>query len=477
MKNRRSINAEQNRERGQTLAVAQCSYADNEICCNFAIARRRRVNGRLNRRRTMEDVDRRWLTSQTNHGGGALNRDREEIQLVLGSAVSTDWQEFFQPALMGKASRRICFGGKVEPIALSSSSSSPPPSSASLERRLLKEDLIIDCSDQGVEFFEAKVNLKLEEFLSLGPEKLELLHHFVPYDIGSSLLPTTPMLAIQVTVFECGGLVICFHASHAITDGFTAITFIHSWAKACRLGIGEMVRPSFDLPLLFPSRDISGETVNRPNLTGRVKVVTKIFVFDAAKIAELKDKLIGGSGEDRKPSRVEVVVTALWKALILASRARNEEKLRNSVVSLSANIRGRTGLPTPENLIGNFYVVIPTTFEPEHNTPEPNHIHLLGLLRESMRKSLATLAKLSDHGEISSAGLNFHNHVAKSTLDENVDLLKVTSWSRFPFYETDFGWGKPCWVNGACFPLELVVLFDTKCGTGSLGGLERAYYA
>lgn len=337
-----------------------------------------------------------------------------------------------------------------------------------LSGRLLKEDLIVDCSDQGVEFFEAKVNLTLEEFLSLGPEKLKLLDHFVPRNIGFSSLPTTPMVAIQVTLFECGGLVICVHVSHVITDGFSGSTFSHSLAMACRLGIGEVVRPSFDLSLLFPSRDISGEIVNRPprNATGGVKVVTKIFVFDAAKIAELKDKLIGGSGEDRKPSRVEVVTTALWKALILASRARNEGKLRNSAISLRVNLRGRTGLPTPENLIGNFCTLIPTTFEPEQNTTEPNHFHLLGLLRESMRKSLATLAKLSNHGEISSAGLNFHNQVGKSMLDENVDVLNVSSLCRFPFYETDFGWGKPCWVSGGWFPLEMVVLYDTNCGTG-----------
>ncbi|KAH7836066.1 hypothetical protein Vadar_032417 [Vaccinium darrowii] len=276
------------------------------------------------------------------------------------------------------------------------------------------------------------------------------------------------MLAIQVTSFECGGLVICVHASHVINDGISGSTFIHSWATACRLGIGEVVRPSFDLSLLFPSRDILGEIVNHPppNLTDGVKVVTKIFVFDAAKIAELKDKLIGGSGEDRKPSRVEVVVTAVWKALILASRARNEEKLRNSAISVPVNLRGRTGLPTPENLMGNFYMLIATTFEPEQNTTEPNHIHLLGLLRESMRKSLATLAKLSNDGKISSAGLNFYNKVGKSMLDENVDVLNFTSWCRFPMYETDFGWGKPCWVSGARFPLEMVVLSDTNCGTG-----------
>ncbi|KAH7833600.1 hypothetical protein Vadar_008010 [Vaccinium darrowii] len=111
-------------------------------------------------------------------------------------------------------------------------------------------------------------------------------------------------------------------------------------------------------------------------------------------------------------------------------------------------------------------MLIPTTFEPEQNITEPNHIHLLGLLRESMRKSLATLAKLSDDGEISSAGLNFHNKVGKSMLDENVDVLHFTSRCRFPLYETDFGWGKPCFVSVACFPLEMAVLSDTNCGAG-----------
>ncbi|KAF7138675.1 hypothetical protein RHSIM_Rhsim07G0095000 [Rhododendron simsii] len=337
--------------------------------------------------------------------------------------------------------------------------------------RFIKQDLIVDCSDQGVEFFEAKVNLTLNEFLSLCPEKLELLNRFVPWDIGFAFLPTAPMVAIQVSVFKCGGLVICVHASHVIADGFTGSMFIQAWATASRLGIGEVVRPCFDLFSLFPPRDIAGEIVNipPPNFGGpgiRVKVVTRVFLFDAAKIEELKAE-VGGSGGERKPSRVEVVISAVWKALILAARARNEGKLRNSVMSLSVNLRGRTAVSTPENPSGNFYMSTPIKFALEQNsTTVPNRHHLLGLVRESIRSSLSTFAELSSGDQVFSAVANFLNQVRKSTLDENVDVHHFTSMCGFPLYETDFGWGKPCSVSNVCVPLEMVSLLDTKCGTG-----------
>lgn len=201
----------------------------------------------------------------------------------------------------------------------------------------------MDCSDQGVEFLEAKANLTLDNFLPLRDKKLELLNRFVPQDIGFAFSPTTPMVAIQVTFFECGGLVVCVCASHVIADGFTGSMFIEAWATVSRLGKNEVVcRPWFDLFTLFPSRDVSGNIVELPAREftgGGVEVVTRVFVFDSAKIEELKAEF-GGSGGGWKPSRVEVVVSAVWKALILVDRARNEGKLRNSVVSLSVNLRG-----------------------------------------------------------------------------------------------------------------------------------------
>ncbi|KAL6970094.1 shikimate O-hydroxycinnamoyltransferase [Sarracenia purpurea var. burkii] len=117
--------------------------------------------------------------------------------------------------------------------------------------RFIKDDLLIDCNDEGVEFLEAKVNVRLMEFLSEAPNNLELLNRFVSYDIGAPTSATTPMVAIQVTTFECGGLVLGVRTSHIITDGFTASTFLNAWATASRSGIAAVTPPWFDLPFLL----------------------------------------------------------------------------------------------------------------------------------------------------------------------------------------------------------------------------------
>lgn len=42
-----------------------------------------------------------------------------------------------------------------------------------------------------------------------------------------------------------------------------------------------------------------------------------------------------------------------------------------------------------------------------------------------------------------------------------------SSWCKFPFYEPDFGWGKPVWVGVTNFPMKnTVVLIDDKSGEG-----------
>jgi hypothetical protein len=42
----------------------------------------------------------------------------------------------------------------------------------------------------------------------------------------------------------------------------------------------------------------------------------------------------------------------------------------------------------------------------------------------------------------------------------------VPSWCKFPFYQIDFGFGKPTWFSSVHKPLEIVLLVDTKFGTG-----------
>lgn len=48
-----------------------------------------------------------------------------------------------------------------------------------------------------------------------------------------------------------------------------------------------------------------------------------------------------------------------------------------------------------------------------------------------------------------------------------INAILLNSWCRFPFYEADFGWGKPVWVSIASLPAgNSAVLIDTRDGDG-----------
>ncbi|KAI3908167.1 hypothetical protein MKW98_029468 [Papaver atlanticum] len=48
-----------------------------------------------------------------------------------------------------------------------------------------------------------------------------------------------------------------------------------------------------------------------------------------------------------------------------------------------------------------------------------------------------------------------------------LELHTITSWCRFPFYETDFGWGKPTWVCTVnAIAKNVFILMDTSDGNG-----------
>ncbi|XVE90151.1 hypothetical protein DITRI_Ditri20bG0054800 [Diplodiscus trichospermus] len=49
-----------------------------------------------------------------------------------------------------------------------------------------------------------------------------------------------------------------------------------------------------------------------------------------------------------------------------------------------------------------------------------------------------------------------------------IGVFYFTSWCRFPFYETDLGWGKPMWVGGALRGNRTACFLDTSDG----GGIE-----
>ncbi|KAF7825719.1 vinorine synthase-like [Senna tora] len=51
--------------------------------------------------------------------------------------------------------------------------------------------------------------------------------------------------------------------------------------------------------------------------------------------------------------------------------------------------------------------------------------------------------------------------------EKGIPCYSFSSWIRFEFYETQFGWGKPTWACTIGVPIRnVVVLMPTKCGEG-----------
>ncbi|KAK1352925.1 Pelargonidin 3-o-(6-caffeoylglucoside) 5-o-(6-o-malonylglucoside) 4'''-malonyltransferase [Heracleum sosnowskyi] len=201
----------------------------------------------------------------------------------------------------------------------------------------------VSCNDEGVDYLEAEaLDVALAELLNKDPTNLELLHSLVPWDIQKPTLSMSPIVGIQLTMFKCGGLVICGLCSHIMLDGFSGSTFFREWSVACRAGLDDVMVPNFSLPSTFPQKDLSGMV--KPNgspFLRNVNIVTKRFVFHQKTIFGLKSEVKASSGNLLNPSRVAVLACAVWKVLIGIGEAKHGN-LRDSTLCTSVNLRGRT---------------------------------------------------------------------------------------------------------------------------------------
>ena len=135
---------------------------------------------------------------------------------------------------------------------------------------------------------------------------MEILNQFLPFQPHGS---HEVILAVQYSIFECGGVAIGVCVSHRIADGTSATTFLGAWsATSCREE--DIVCPKFHAAMYFPPKDISwlgkgrhwghqGEDRNK-----------KIGVtFDKSSIAALKEKA--------SSTCVAAVSAFIWKCLMV----------------------------------------------------------------------------------------------------------------------------------------------------------------
>ncbi|KAL8116023.1 hypothetical protein AgCh_022493 [Apium graveolens] len=307
----------------------------------------------------------------------------------------------------------------------------------------------VDCNDEGVKYLEARVDSRLSNITEF--PQVAVLDQLIPYNLSDAcMLIAEEQLAIQVNLFKCGGIVLGTCISHKIADACSLSNFINTWAAITRRE-SNLVLPIFNSAVMFPTRDPSlSSTVDAKNqalLPPMDRLVTKRFIFTDSAISALKETVV----ETIKPTRVEIVTAFIWKCVI--------KKEKTSAVFHPVNLRGRMVPPLPIHSFGNIFQMASAVI----NGQEYELSFLVNKLRTAFAEvnSEHTKELLGKNG-FEFAMSNFKN-IGKLMSQKDIKVLRCTSWCRFPIYEADFGWGKPCWVSSASFPTkDTIILLDSR---------------
>ncbi|CAI9110408.1 OLC1v1010419C1 [Oldenlandia corymbosa var. corymbosa] len=348
--------------------------------------------------------------------------------------------------------------------------------------RFVKDQLSIECSDTGVEFWQARVtNWKLPELLRRAPDQVELLDKLLPW--GNNNPPsveseTSPLVAIQVTSFEDGGIIVGIRISHIIFDAATTFLFMNTWASVCRYG-GEV--PPFlnkiithDVADAFPAIPPSKLTepfsqqnhplisTVLPGFDNEAKIVTRRFLI-SSKLHLGLPKCIK-HGEIKLYSRVVVTLALVWKALMITSVA-NHGHLRDSVLSIPMNLRRLVPVGN-KNPFGNFFISVVVPFSAATDDDDLDLCDLMVLIKNAisdMTKKIVNAAERS-RDDVVKEFMKSRKEVSEAWKNSvRADVYFCSSWyGALAVYETDFGWGKPIWASISTQPGPGVCLMDSR---------------
>ncbi|KAK3145090.1 hypothetical protein QOZ80_4AG0322910 [Eleusine coracana subsp. coracana] len=93
-------------------------------------------------------------------------------------------------------------------------------------------DVVVDCSDPGVPFFEAEVvDMDVDQLATDEAQNIPKFLSMMPEFDGRAL--PAPVFAVQATRLH-GGMALVISTHHAVLDGRSVARFIDLWASACR---------------------------------------------------------------------------------------------------------------------------------------------------------------------------------------------------------------------------------------------------
>ncbi|KAI3864278.1 hypothetical protein MKX03_006111 [Papaver bracteatum] len=272
---------------------------------------------------------------------------------------------------------------------------------------------------------------------------VDVVNQLHPEDIVFDDVAKQAQLAVQVNLFDCGGIAISVCLSHKS---------ISSWAASARIAPDkEIVYPTFDSAEIFPA------------------------LPPGVQVSSLEaDASVQGENPRSLPFVHELLlnqdVSALiWKSFMETSRVKVTHEFALSTVGtkpiitkFAVNLRTRLNPPLPRASFNN--IIMDATAESILVDHDEN---TLGFLRLGVSKMNDEYIRKLQEGDVeflkSLDEASHHSNGGENT-DVKIHICWISSICRLLI---DFGWGKPSWVvlNTYAEYKNSLFLMDTKCGT------------
>nr|GEX14675.1 vinorine synthase-like [Tanacetum cinerariifolium] len=295
----------------------------------------------------------------------------------------------------------------------------------------------VDCDDSGVPFIVAHMSCRLNELLKNPPT--DSMSDFVPFKTNCFQDNSKGLVGIQVTTFDCGGIVIgvCMH--HRTTDANSMTNFVRSWADEAHMPKGDKINPDFTTASeLFPPVDSLSKEMQKTldNHTFKeTKHVQRRYVFDMNAIASIQAK---ASNEALpKPSKNEALTSFIWKHMMEASRIITGSSF-TSIASFTINLRPRFKPPLSSNSFGNLWWF---SFGSCYLSLDGQTDLELSKLVEVVHLDSEFVDELQQPGVI----LELMQEMGSGNI-ENLKKFSFSNWCNLGHYNIDFGLGKPVWI-------------------------------
>ncbi|XP_030511175.2 shikimate O-hydroxycinnamoyltransferase [Cannabis sativa] len=307
----------------------------------------------------------------------------------------------------------------------------------------------IDCNGEGVLFVEAETNSLVDDFGDFKPSpKLKSLVPSVEYSKGIS---SYPLLLVQITYFKCGGVSIGVAIEHHVIDGVSAIHFLNSWSDIAS-GIEQLKTPPFlDRTILCahnPPTPIFDHVEYESPLTKKTttndNIDIAIYKLSNEQLKTLKANCVNNEEEDNKIkySSYEILAGHIWRCACKARKLSHDQETKLYVV---VDGRSRLQPPLPPGYFGNA-IFTTTTKVKAGDLVQSKSWYAAKQIRSTLKRiDDSYLRSALDYLELQPdlSALSRGSHTFRSP------NLGINSWIRLPFYEADFGWGRPIYVRPA----------------------------